>query len=102
MLRTYHLARTLTLVVTFLALTTWLLCPSILSAAEPHTTGKIEREDPALDALLSTDAKIEVIGEGFAWCEGPVWIRDGGFLLFSDIPHNAMVRWDAKDGCRTF
>jgi gluconolactonase len=87
---------------TFLAPITCLLCSSTLSAAEPHTLSKIDRLDPALDDLLSTDAKIEVIGESFAWCEGPVWIRDGGFLLFSDIPHNAIVRWDAKDGCRTF
>src|SRR5690242_11135832 len=72
------------------------------TAAEPRNIGKIERLDPALDALLSADAKIEVIGEGYAWCEGPVWIRDGGFLLFSDIPHNAIVRWDAKDGAITF
>jgi gluconolactonase len=88
----------------------WLLTTLVLAtvvhshcpAAETKTIGKIERKDPALDALLSADAKIEIIGEGFAWCEGPVWIRNGGFLLFSDIPHNAIVRWDAKDGCRTF
>ncbi|HEX4415671.1 MAG TPA: SMP-30/gluconolactonase/LRE family protein [Lacipirellulaceae bacterium] len=72
------------------------------AAAEPRTIGKIERLDPALDALLSSDEKIETIGEGFAWSEGPVWIRDGAFLLFSDIPHNAIIRWDAKHGCRTF
>ncbi len=100
--RTYHLARPLTLLATILTPATLLLCSPILSAAEPRTTGKIDRKDPAFDALLSTDAKIEVIGESFAWCEGPVWIRDGGFLLFSDIPHNVIVRWDAKDGCRTF
>ena len=62
------------------------------------TVGSIERLDPALDKLVPPDAKMEVIGEGFAWCEGPVWIRDGGFLLFSDIPNNAIMRWDAKSG----
>jgi gluconolactonase len=62
----------------------------------------IERFDPALDELLPPDTKIEEIGEGFAWSEGPVWIRDGGFLLFSDIPNNALMRWDAKDGVKPY
>jgi gluconolactonase len=68
----------------------------------PRTVGKIERFDPALDKLVSPDAKMEVIGEGYAWCEGPVWIRDGGFLLFSDIPNNAIIRWDAKSGSQHY
>jgi gluconolactonase len=66
--------------------------------AQPRTIGRIERLDPALDKLIPRDAKIEVIGSGLAWCEGPAWIRDGQFLLFSDIPNNALMRWDAKSG----
>jgi gluconolactonase len=73
--------------------------------AEPtdaRTVGKIERLDPSLDNLVSPDAKMEVIGEGYEWCEGPVWIRDGGFLLFSDIPNNAIMRWDSKSGSKLY
>ena len=51
---------------------------------------------------MPPDAKMEVIGEGYAWCEGPVWVRDGNFLLFSDIPNNAIMRWDAKSGSKLF
>ena len=65
-------------------------------SSSPPTIGRVERLDPALDQLLPRDAKIEVIGQGMAWCEGPVWIRDGEFLLCSDIPNNALMRWDAK------
>jgi gluconolactonase len=68
----------------------------------PQTIGRIERLDPALDKLLPPDAKIEVIGQGMAWCEGPVWIRDGNFLLCSDIPNNALMRWDATSGLKLF
>ncbi len=78
------------------------------AADKPRTIGSVERLDPALDKLVPADAKMEVVGEGFAWCEGPVWIsspppsrggaRGGGFLLFSDIPNNAIMRWDAKSG----
>src|SRR5215467_670405 len=67
-----------------------------------QTVGKIERLDPAVDALLPADAKMEVIAEGYTWCESPVWIHDGSFLLFSDIPNNAIMRWDAKSGSRLF
>src|SRR5262245_16418557 len=68
----------------------------------PQTVGSIERLDPALDKLVPADAKMEVIGEGYIWCEGPAWVRDGGFLLFSDIPNNAIMRWDAKSGSKLF
>lgn len=67
-----------------------------------QTIGKVEQLDRAMDELVPPDAKIEVIGEGFSWCEGPAWVRDGSFLLFSDIPNNAIVRWDAKSGCKLY
>jgi len=44
------------------------------------------------------NAAIERIATGFRWAEGPVWFRDGGYLLFSDIPNNRMMRWLEEDG----
>ncbi len=81
-----------------------LLAPRIEGAetAAPRTVGSVERLDPAFDALVPPDAKMEVIGEGYEWCEGPVWVRDGEFLLFSDIPNNAIMRWDAKNGSKVY
>ena len=61
----------------------WIVASINIACAEekePQTVGSVERLDPALDALVSPDAKMEVIGEGFAWCEGPLWVRDGQFL----------------------
>ncbi len=61
--------------------------------AEPPL-GKIDRKDPALDALIAPDAKIEKLASGFKFIEGPVWIaKDGGYLLFSDIPNNSIMKW---------
>lgn len=68
----------------------------------PRTIGSVQRLDPALDKLVPPNAKMEVIGEGLAWCEGPVWVGEGGFLLFSDIPNNAIMRWDEKSGVSLF
>lgn len=60
------------------------------------TIGKLVREDVRFDALVDPNAKIEVLGSGFAWSEGPLWIKDGGYLIFSDIPRNQVMKWDPK------
>ena len=39
--------------------------------------------DPALDAIVPRDARIEKLAEGFLFTEGPIWVPDG-YLLFSD------------------
>jgi gluconolactonase len=44
------------------------------------------------------NAAVERIATGFRWAEGPVWFRDGGYLLFSDIPNNRIMRWLEEDG----
>ncbi len=62
------------------------------------TTGSVERLNPAIDQLISKDAKIEVLAEGFTWSEGPLWIQEGGYLLFSDIPPNRVMKWSEKEG----
>ena len=38
---------------------------------------------------------VEVIATGYIWSEGPVWVGgEDGYLLFSDVPGNAIYRWD--------
>ena len=62
----------------------------------------IERLDPALDKLIAPDAVIEVLAGGYDWTEGPLWIKDGGYLLFSDIPPNQIHRWKQGEGARLY
>ena len=59
---------------------------------------KIIRKDPALDELLPSGAKIEKLAGGFLFTEGPIWVRDGGYLLFSDPDNNLIYRWSEEDG----
>jgi gluconolactonase len=67
---------------------------------EKKTLGTIERLDPAFDELVPKDAALEVLDTGFSWVEGPVWVpRDGGYLLFSDIPRNSIFKW--QEGQKT-
>ena len=78
--------------------------PEPTELLEPETepsVGVIERLDPALDQLVPADAVIELLADGFGFSEGPVWVNEGqGFLLFSDIPGNSVVKW-TPDGTVT-
>jgi gluconolactonase len=56
------------------------------------------RLDPGLDAVVTADARVERVATGFGFTEGPVWVRKGGFLIFSDIPVNVIHRLDPPDG----
>jgi len=67
------------------------------SGIQPVET-KVIRKDPALDTIISPDAKIEKLAGGFQFTEGPVWVREGGYLLFSDPNNNLIYRWSEDDG----
>lgn len=69
---------------------------------KPDNPMSIERLDPALDKLIAPDAKIEVLAGGHDWTEGPVWVKRGGYLLFSDIPKNSIYRWKEGEGERLY
>lgn len=73
-----------------------------LSAAAPMNsplpTARIDRQDPSLDQVIDPAAKFTKLGEGYGWSEGPVWIEDGQYLLFSDVPGNRIHKWSAVEG----
>jgi gluconolactonase len=64
--------------------------------AQTKTVGQIVRLDPEMDNLIDKDATIEVLAEGFTWSEGPAWVKDGNYLIFSDVPQNTIFKW--KEG----
>ncbi|TDE18708.1 SMP-30/gluconolactonase/LRE family protein [Dyadobacter psychrotolerans] len=66
------------------------------------TMGKIIYEDAAFEKLLPKSSKIEVLASGFEWSEGPVWNKEGGYLLFSDVPKNTVYKWEEKSGLSVF
>src|SRR5687768_17364718 len=68
------------------------------TGTEAKTIGSIERNDPALDAIIKADASVEIIAEGFEWSEGPLWIEDQKMLLFSDVPTNTIYKWTEEKG----
>ncbi|WP_342251135.1 SMP-30/gluconolactonase/LRE family protein [Sphingomonas sp. OTU376] len=76
--------------------------PFLPGVALGQAVGRITRLDPGLDALIDVDSPIEVVASGFKWAEGPVWVKKGGYLLFSDVPMNIAYRWKAGEGAKPF
>ncbi len=68
----------------------------------PEPFGAVQRLSPGLDALIAPNAKVERLCGGLKWAEGPVWVKKGSYLLFSDPPMNTMYRWSPAHGIRAF
>ncbi|MBN3849330.1 SMP-30/gluconolactonase/LRE family protein [Paraburkholderia sp. Ac-20342] len=49
--------------------------------------------DPSFERYRLSLARVERLGTGFGFTEGPCWFGDGGYLLFSDIPNDTVYRW---------
>lgn len=64
--------------------------------------GRLTAFDPAFHDVVAPDARIERLADGFTWAEGPAWIRDGGYLLFTDPPENKLYRWSPSGGLGVF
>ena len=52
--------------------------------------------------IVSQAAAVEKIAAGFRFTEGPVWFREHGYLVFSDIPANTQYRWTPGEGVRVY
>ena len=55
--------------------------------------GKVEWYDSSAAKAIDSNAIIDVIGKGFTWAEGPLWISGEKRLLFSDVPTNKIFQW---------
>lgn len=63
------------------------------SPVRAETQPMVRRLSSALDHIVAPGVMIEVIATGIEWAEGPVWVPEGDYLLFSDPPANVMRRW---------
>lgn len=53
--------------------------------------------------IVPADASVKKLAGGMHFTEGPVWFdRDGGYLIFSDIPAAELKKWSAKEALTTF
>ena len=66
----------------------------------------IEKSAPELDQIVASNAEIKELADGFGGdmgpAEGPLWWKEGGYLLFSDIHNNRRMKWDPNGGLSVF
>src|SRR5258706_12548918 len=100
-MKPYPLARSALLLPLFLSLA----CQSNNNTNPPKspvaasgTLGTIERLDPALDALLAKDARVEILAKATDWAEGPGWSSAGHFWVFSDVQQKTTAKGAGTDG----
>lgn len=62
----------------------------------------LEYHDHRFRSLTVPTARLEVLYDGCRWAEGPVWFADGGYVVWSDIPNNRMLRWMPDTGVSVF
>src|SRR5262245_44415345 len=67
---------------------------------------RIEKLDPGVDAIIDTSQSIQELASGFGGelgpAEGPVWWKEGGYLLFSDIHNNKRMKYTPGQGVTVF
>ena len=71
-----------------------------------QTSKRIEKLDPGLDTIIDTSQSIQELASGFGGdngpAEGPVWWKEGGYLLFSDINGNRRMKYTPGQGVVEF
>src|SRR6516225_6339834 len=67
---------------------------------------RIEQLDPALEKIISTSEPIKSIADGMGGplgpVEGPVWWKEGGYLLLSDIHASKRMKYTPGQGVTGF
>jgi gluconolactonase len=58
----------------------------------------IEMKSEQLAELVDPDAEVQQVATGFTFTEGPLWNREGEYLLFSDMPGDVRRRWSERGG----
>ena len=82
----------------FLASISLVIVVAASAAAQEHEWSLVVRLNPALDDIIPLDAAVERLTGNFGFLEGPVWVRTGGYLLFSDVAANVINKWNPSDG----
>jgi gluconolactonase len=79
-----------------------LLLISCNSKKEVSISVSIEKTDASFDSVVSSTLQIQVVGTGYEWSEGPLWVESEKMLLFSDVPKNTIYKWTAEKGAEVY
>lgn len=79
-----------------------LLTPAFVLVATLSHAADLRPDSPTeFGRCVASDAKVVKLAGDMGFLEGPVWVPDGAFLAFSDIPNNELKSWSAADGVTT-
>ncbi|MFH4968601.1 SMP-30/gluconolactonase/LRE family protein [Gaetbulibacter sp. M240] len=62
----------------------------------------VEILDDSANAIIDSTSQIKVLATGFDWSEGPLWINDGQYLIFSDVPRNKIYKLTTTNDTLTY
>jgi len=66
----------------------------------------IEKISPEMNRIVAANQEVEELGAGFGGdlgvAEGPVWWKEGGYLLFSDIHANQRMKYAQGEAVSVF
>jgi gluconolactonase len=54
--------------------------------------------DPSFNLYRLPLASVEKLASGCRWSEGPVYVGDGRYVLWSDIPNDRILKWEEETG----
>lgn len=101
-LRTHAFGRAIVFLICGLTLSLTACSKQLTVSPSPKTLGKIEVWDEALLDVISSNAQIEILADGFQWSEGPAWDPQRQQLYFSDVPQNKAYVWSESGGLKPF
>jgi gluconolactonase len=63
---------------------------------------RYEVVDPAFNRLVRQGAQLRKLATGCVWAEGPCWFAEGGYVIWSDIPNDRILKWSEREGMTVF
>jgi gluconolactonase len=74
--------------------------PMAITASEVNV--EVIRKDPGMNDVVGPNPKVFKLAEGFRFTEGPIWVRNGGYLLFSDPNSNIIYKYTPDNKLEVF
>jgi gluconolactonase len=75
-------------------------------SSRAQSSKRIEQLAPELERIISVSEPIHHLADGFGGAqgpaEGPLWWKEGGYLLFSDIHNNKRMKYVPGTGVSLF
>jgi gluconolactonase len=71
--------------------------PGPVAITPSEVNVEVIRKDPAIDAIVGPNPKIFKLAEGFQFTEGPIWVPEGKYLLFSDPNSNVIYKYKPNE-----